>query len=240
VASIFYPATTSTTTASSTWTQWVNSYLINDAAITRTTISSTTAGTGSWTAASNATWKQWVDVGYMSGERVRYVWQDEIWGRWEADERTEEERRREWDELQARREQQSRERLARQQEEMTNRALAQERSMELLNAVVAEEDRIPGLDLLLQLRGSDGDLYRLEMHRETVHGNIVRVDEHGCMLGRACVAPAMYTAGEGALPTPDGWVGQYLGLKFDTAEFLRHANWSSVRPCQHPQEQVAA
>jgi hypothetical protein len=221
------------TSTTGTWTNWVQNP-------TWTTTTSTTA---------NHVWNVWRDVGYttgtttLKGMTANYVWQDEVWGQWVDDERTEEERRRERDELQARREQQSRERLARQQEEMVNRALAQERSMELLNEVVAEEDRIPGLDLLLQIRGTDGELYRLEMHRETVHGNIVRVDEHGCMLGRACVAPQMYAAGEGALPTPDGWVGQYLGLKFATAAFLARANWSSVMPCQHPaeqQEQVAA
>ena len=69
------------------------------------------------------------------------------------------------------------------------------------------------------------------MHRETVHGNVVRTDEHGCLLGRACVAPSMYGDG-GALPTADGWVGQYLGLKFDAEQFLSHANWSGVRTCR--------
>jgi hypothetical protein len=34
------------------------------------------------------------------------------------------------------------------------------------------------------------------------------------------------------LPTADGWVGQYLGLKFDAETFLSHANWSGVRRCQ--------
>ena len=200
-----------------------------------------------WSTTANHVWTQWTNVGYTTASlpygntTSNYHWQDEVWGQWVDDERTEEERRQERDELQARREQHSREILARQQEQQANREAARERALELLDAVVDEEDRIPGLDLLLQIRGSDGDLYRLEMHRETVHGNIVRVDEHGCILGRACVAPRMYAHDEGgALPTPDGWVGQYLGLKFDTEEFLSHANWSQVGTCRHQQEQVAA
>jgi hypothetical protein len=82
----------------------------------------------------------------------------------------------------------------------------------------------------VEIEGSDGNLYWLETHRETVHGNIVRVDEHGCHLGRACVAPGMYDGG--ALPTADGWVGQYLGLKFDAEEFLLQANWSGRYGCR--------
>jgi hypothetical protein len=222
----------SSTPATGTWTNWIQ----NPSFTTSTTMSTT----------ANHVWTQWTNVGYTTGALTyggitsSYHWQDEVWGQWVDDERTEEERRQERDELQARREQQSRERLARQQEQMANQAAARERSLELLDAVVDAEDRVPGLDLLLQLRGSDGDLYRIEMHRETVHGNIVRVDEHGCMLGRACVAPRMHAAGEGALPMPDGWVGQYLGLKFDAAEFLSHANWSQVAACRHQPEQVAA
>jgi hypothetical protein len=214
-------STTPSTMSSTTWKQWIQG--------------THSHGTATWNTTTNdTTWAQWTNVGYTTtGLTTRYQWQDEVWGRWEEDERSEEERRQARDELQARREQQSRERLAREQERMENQRAAKARAQELLDMVVADEDRVPGLDLL-QFRGSDGDLYRLEMHRETVHGNVVRVDEHGCILGRACVAPGMYVAGEGALPTPDGWVGQYLGLKFDTEEFLSHANWSQVRGCQQP------
>jgi hypothetical protein len=109
-------------------------------------------------------------------------------------------------------------------------AEARVRARELLENVVAAGDWVPGLELI-QVEGSDGRLYRVELHRETVHGNVIRVDEHGCILGRACVAPAM-SDGREVLPNEDGWLGQYLGLKFDAAEFLSHANWSSVRDCQ--------
>ena len=32
----------------------------------------------------------------------------------------------------------------------------------------------------------------------------------------------------------DGWLGQYLGLKFHADEFLRRANWSGRQPCRQP------
>jgi len=38
------------------------------------------------------------------------------------------------------------------------------------------------------------------------------------------------------LPTADGWVGQYLGLKFDAVNFLSHANWSGVGRCRVARE----
>jgi hypothetical protein len=222
------------------WSQWI-----------QTSSSTTTAGsltvnhTNDWATAATSTatftyanqvWDNWVAT-YTTSPTL--IWQDRTWDAWDDDEAFVAARRRQYDELQARREQNSREALAAAQQQAENRVVAHARALELLDAVVFEEDRIPGLDLLLQIRGSDGELYRLEMHRETVHGNIVRVDEHGCILGRACVAPRMYSD-TGVLPTADGWVGQYLGLKFDTAEFLSHANWSGVRTCQVPQVPAVA
>lgn len=179
-------------------------------------------------------WHTWRDDAY---DTVEVTWQNEIWNRWEHDEATRADLQQRQDELQALREQRSREQLAAEQLRMENRQVAHTRARELLDLVVADEDRVPGLDLL-QVVGSDGNLYRIEMHRPTVHGNIVQVDGHGCILGRACVAPSMH-GDTGVLPTADGWVGQYLGLKFDAAQFLSHANWSGRRPCRVPSEQAA-
>jgi hypothetical protein len=217
------PNYTATTTAGSmVWTQWIQEQPITSSYIQTATITATNS--------TNVVWDQWRNVGYSTQV---LTWQDEVWNAWEQDDDARAEMQRQRDELQARREQQSREALAREQERQELYLVAHARALELLHEVVAEEDRVPGLDQLIQLRGSDGNLYRIETHRETVHGNIVEVDEHGCMLGRACVAPGMYDReGGGALPTADGWVGQYLGLKFDAAEFLLQANWSGRRGCQ--------
>jgi hypothetical protein len=106
--------------------------------------------------------------------------------------------------------------------------------------IMSEEERAERLEHgKIAIKGSDGHFYWLETDRQTVHGNIVRTDKHGCHLGRACVAPRMSGRGEGVMPLPDGWVGQYLGLKFDTEAFLSLANWSSVRPCTRPAEVAA-
>lgn len=181
-----------------------------------------------WTTASttaSATWNQWITAG--TSTTVTMTGQNVVWHNWQAEQQTN-------DELQARREQQSRERLAREQQRRADREAASARALALLTDLLTDQERAALEEFArIEVEGTDGNLYRVETHRQTVHGNIVRVDEHGCVLGRACVAPSMWSDGEaGALPTADGWVGQYLGLKFDTEEFLSHANWSSRRECQ--------
>jgi hypothetical protein len=55
------------------------------------------------------------------------------------------------------------------------------------------------------------------------------VDEHGCVLGRVCVAPGMYDGDADAyLPLADGWVGQYLALKFNEEALRATGNWSGL------------
>lgn len=184
----------------------------------------------------NVVWPMW--MANANTATIEYDWYDEnnapynhqVWTGWVADDEASRARH---DELQARREQNSRERLAAQQARMEQAITARSAAMELLESLLtpdeAEFKRRYGK---IEVFGSDGCLYWLELHRETVHGNIVRVDEHGCILGRACVAPRMYDEQtRGALPTADGWVGQYLGLKFDAEQFLSHANWSQLYRC---------
>jgi hypothetical protein len=178
-------------------------------------------------------WHTWNTTASTTYTRTNEVWA--TWQEWhEPVMLSAEEQQRLDDEAQRLREERSRRRL----EEMQRIEGARERARELFDLVVAEQDKVPGLDLL-QFEGSDGHLYRIEMHRRTVHGNVVRVDEHGCSLGRACVAPRM-ADGNLAMPTEDGWIGQYLGLKFDAEEFLSHANWSGQRGCQQVPAQIAA
>lgn len=149
-------------------------------------------------------------------------------------ERAEQERR---DREQAERERINRERLAREQ----LREQARERALELLMMVLTPEERLQHENTgQILVRGSDGHLYELQTtSRNTVHGNIVRTDEHGCRLGTVCVAPKMHQehdeeGGVAALPIEDGWVGQYLGLRHNAEEFLRRGNWSYVQHCRYP------
>jgi hypothetical protein len=195
--------------------------------ITTTAVTMQRLGTACTTAAT--TWQEWIRADGATA--WTYVDQTQVWAAWDEWHRpvmrSAEEEQAHQDRLQARREDESRRRLA----QMERMAGARERARELLDELVAADDWVPGLDLI-QVVGSDGDLYRIELHRDTVHGNVIRVDEHGCILGRACVAPSMNDDGL-AMPMEDGWLGQYLGLKFDAEVFLSHANWSSVRECRH-------
>jgi hypothetical protein len=181
-----------------------------------------------------AVWQGWVQAGHTIDQQLYY--NQPVWDAWIADDEQraayEAEQTRLRDAAQARREQQNRERLAREQEQMENYLVAHTRALELLDDLLTEEERALRLtEQRVAVRGSDGHLYWIEMHTESVHGNIVRTDEHGCRLGRACVAPRMYDLGGDVMPTPDGWVGQYLGLKFDAETFLSHANWSGRTQC---------
>jgi hypothetical protein len=193
-----------------------------------------TASTWTSTGTDTRIWNQWITTGNTTSATI--TWQEPIWDNWLRDERIYQERRaltqQQADELQTRREARSREALAAEQARMENRVVAHARALDLLDELLTEDERkVRDSQQRVAVRGSDGHLYWLEMHRDTVHGNIVRTDEHGCMLGRACVAPQMRD-GYDVLPTADGWVGQYLGLKFDAATFLSHANWSGIQRCR--------
>ena len=193
------------------WTQWVSTGT--------TTTTNYTAIWDGWVTSSSTT-----ITGTWSNQTQQYVW-----NAWEQVEQTQLQR----DELQARREQANRERLARQQQQMEDRIVAEARAIELFHELLTNEEFDDlTVNQRISVTGTDGRLYQLETHRDTVHGNIVQVDEHGCRLRRACVAPGMY-GDRGALPTEDGWIGQLLGLKYDTEQFLSHANWSNHRRCQH-------
>lgn len=214
VASYGTPITRTPTT----WTQWVSGSTTTTGDYIWTQWVGNTTTTTTISCAQLTAWEQWRVADYV--DRRNHGWL------------TEEEQAELQDRLQRQREERSRRRLA----EQVRMEGARERARELLDLVVAEQDRVPGLELLA-FTGSDGFLYRIEMHSGSVHGNIVRTDEHGCVLGRACVAPRM-VASDLALPLEDGWLGQYLGLKYDAEEFLSHANWSNtMQGCREPAPQ---
>ena len=115
-----------------------------------------------------------------------------------------------------------------------DRILAQVRGLELLHMLLTDEQRAQyDLNAVVPVRGSEGGMYEIDTLQNGVHGNIVKVDEHGCRLGRVCVAPRMRVDGQ-ALPLADGWVGQLLAIKTDERAFIRTGNWSSQRACAHP------
>jgi hypothetical protein len=148
-----------------------------------------------------------------------------------------EELQRRADEAQRRREEESRRRLEAEQRRAQieeDRMLAQIKGLELLLMLLTDEQRAQyDLNARIPVMGSDGGLYEIDTLYGGVHGNVVQVDEHGCVLGRICVAPRMRVAG-GPLPMADGWVGQLLAIKTDEQTFRDRGNWSAVRRCQHP------
>ena len=116
---------------------------------------------------------------------------------------------------------------------------AQEKALRLFKYILNPEE------LLLwettgkvHVRGSDGGLYEIDTRHHGVHGNVWSVDEHGCRLGNLCVAPRMFEddpeLGRLGLPLADGWIGQYLTIKNNEADLLRHANWSQRQRCIRP------
>lgn len=148
-----------------------------------------------------------------------------------------EELQRRADEAQRYREQESRRRLEREQRAAKieeDRILAQIKGLELLHMLLTDEQRAQyDLNGVIPVVGSLGGRYEIETLYGGVHGNISMVDEHGCRLGRVCVAPAMRVAG-GPLPMADGWVGQLMAIKTDEQTFRDRGNWSSRQHCQHP------
>jgi hypothetical protein len=154
-----------------------------------------------------------------------------------------EELQRRADEAQRRREQEARRRLEaeqRWQRAEEDRVLAQIKGLELLEMLLTDEQAEQyALNGSVPVRGSDGGMYEIDTLYGGVHGNVVQVDEHGCKLGRVCVAPRMNVGGH-ALPMADGWVGQLLAIKTDEALFRARGNWSSVRACAHPDVPILA
>jgi len=121
---------------------------------------------------------------------------------------------------------------AQERQERESRARAYDRAsalfLSLLDPVQAE---LWLKDKYVEVIGSAGGQYWIT--NDGVHGNIVQVDEHGCRLAHLCVAPEMYDGIE-SLPTPDGWVGQLLAIKYDEEALRAKANFSYVHQCQHP------
>lgn len=202
------------------WYGWINNI---------TTTTDTMSGNA------NKIWYQWAQTSNTYTINANYFTRDLIWDTWQdapitpAPYRTPEEIQADADAAQARREENSRRQLAAQQV----RAQAEDRATELLHALLTEEEMRHYLEHdEIQVRSEHGNLYVIE--KRGVHGNIRMVDEHGCRLGRICVAPRMYDEERRTLPVQDGWIGQYLMLKHDEDRIISRGNWSQRGVCQHP------
>lgn len=197
---------------------------------TSTSTSTSTGSTTGWIEVRDQVWGRWTagTGGYTTNAttvQYQYVWND-----WNERQETEQERR---DRQQRYQEERNRQALRAEQHRQLE-AQANERALELLELILTDEETEGGAitDLAhLQIRGSDGYIYRVRLDYG-VHGNITRMDDHGCRLGNVCVAPQMRDRETGqVIPHYDGIVGQVLGLKFDAEEFLSHGNWSSTGRC---------
>jgi hypothetical protein len=217
------------------WRQWM---MLGGTPTTSTTTGTVTVT--SWEDPAMAqTWFQWTS-GTASTTQV--FTHEQIWLAWHQSEALPVT----GEQLQSQVDQELLDRRQREQEARSRRALAerqqreglavvaQSRSVELFQMLLDDEQRLQwAAAMSVDVRGSSGGLYRIEGHRETVHGNIVKIDEHGCQLARICVAPAMYDDA-GTLPIADGWVGQLLAIRHNEEELKNHGNYSSFRRCQHP------
>ena len=200
-----------------------------------TTASTTTSYTTlDWPWAATASYTTIDTITYLTPPQ-QVVWQQAVWQVWDEWHRpvmlSAEEQQRCDDEAQARREEASRRRLA----EQTRLEGAQERALELLELILSPAEKVyrAAHDDELLVKGSQGGLYVIEP--TGVHGNVRKIDRHGCVLARLCAAPGMRDHDAGlALPLADGWIGQYLALKHDEAGYLAKANLSYQRGCERP------
>jgi hypothetical protein len=217
------------------WRQWYD-------LVSSTTI--TTNGTATFRTTDEELWRNYYTGTPITWTQVNPV-QARVWDRWEVTVRETEEQARAR-ELVEQHHQEYRDREQRRREEINQLRLAeaeriagaQERALELLEMLLTPEEaehRDRHGELLV--RGSEGGMFVIE-ERDSVHGNVREIDEHGCILGRICVAPQMYHREPGqptlSLPLADGWVGQYLAIKYQEERFRETGNWSGRRPCQHP------
>ena len=126
------------------------------------------------------------------------------------------------------------------EEQAQRRQAAAERASELLKEMVArhhEEGDIFQERNKIEFTGSDGHRYRIDL-TGGVHGNVWRIDEHGCELANMCFAPNLRLGTGDPLPYEDAYLGQYLALKRDAASVKNVANFSQYRECRRGNDTV--
>lgn len=125
--------------------------------------------------------------------------------------------------------------------EKERKAGAQERALALFLDLLTEEERASyeaSEHRSVRVRGQGGTFF--EMCLDSVHGNIIERDEHGCSLNVVCVAPNMFDTMEQVyMPLADGWIGQLLAIRHDLATFRQRGNTSRVRPCRRVTDPTA-
>jgi Spy/CpxP family protein refolding chaperone len=217
-----------------------------------------TGTTVTWTPnTSDQIWQSWVGnitTGTTTGSIATtdgLEWtQSQVWNQWnqlrppvQRQDRAEQRRLREELQAQELREAAARRKLRMAQLRQKHERMEQatDRAMELLRSILTPNQRKELEETkAITVEAPSGRRYRVETHGGTVHGNIVEIDEHGCVLARACVAPEMYDyPSERAFPTPDGWVGQVLSLQQNEEAIRAAANWYGYRHCRRQQARAA-
>lgn len=229
---------TNSTASSITWSQdltW-NGWVVGN----------TTTGTTSYITNEELVRLNNAQITWNSIQPFYHPVQQHVYERWQVLHDREvpspEELQRREDEAQHRREEEARRRLEAEQrweQEEAERLVAHARGLELLDMILTPEQQAQRREGKIHITGSDGGRWVVDMTYSGVHGNVYEEDAHGCFLGRICIAPHMRVGGR-SLPLSDGWVGQILAIQTNEAEFRAVGNWSSRRPCQHPEVPILA
>lgn len=229
------------TSNNAVWTNWYgNSTVITS--VTPAYIQYGTTGTAgthyttnTYAPQQNDVWMRWQNNEYVTYTQAEYVQARHDLDRLRMGRDpvlTPEERQRALDREQTRREEQSRVALARRQ----RMEGAQERALELLEMILTPEEKIWRVnnDGNIMVRAESGRMYVIQTDSyHGVHGNVYETDEHGCRLGRICVAPRMHDHVDGTIPLADGWIGQYLYIKHQEELVRSTGNWSYRQECLH-------
>jgi hypothetical protein len=224
-----------TVMTSDVWKQWTNATVQFQQALQTATATTGTTIRYWQDMQREGVWTQWSGTGQPTFTPNEELYRDWVLADEDRDARwaREAERQRVFEEMRADREQLRREQLR----QLTE--AAQERAMELFLGLLSDEQRATWAEAQhVDVRGSEGGLYRIEGGMGSVHGNVVVIDEHGCYLTRLCFAPQMWEDGE-VLPIGDVFVGQMMAIQHDELAVRRIANPSNRRPCRQQVREVA-
>jgi len=124
---------------------------------------------------------------------------------------------------------------------MSTAADRDEAAMDLLISILTPEER-DAFEACnrraIEVVGSEGGRFVIDLGG--TQGNIRKLDEHGCQVGNACIAPAarIDRRWEGMVYSPlgyaDSWLGQYLTIKHQERMVDEVGIWSRYRCRQEP------
>ena len=122
-------------------------------------------------------------------------------------------------------------------------AADRDEAMDLLVSILTPEERDAfeaNNCQAIEVVGSEGGRFVIDL--TGTQGNIRKLDEHGCQVGAACIAPAARLRGNrwtGEVYQPvgygDSWLGQYLTIKHQERMVDEVGIWSRYRCRREPQ-----